>query len=189
MPRDGRRGVGDCLVKLHPCGPGGGRRGAIHHCGGDGMDGHGAGIYQGGAQTNVTLLMALCREILHRFSTLHSKKRLLRYHDPLAEGDDVGVLCIPANLQADVVWTAHQLAAHRGVDGTMDKLMLSCHFPSMRKITRGCTSGCLTCQQKGDCKTDQRHTYATILKGYPFQNYVSILWDYYPRQKMETTTY
>ena len=128
-----------------------------------------------------------------RFSTdsplSTAKKRLLRYHDPLAEGDDVGVLCIPAHLQADMVWAAHQLAAHRGVDGTMDKLMLSCHFPSMRKITRGCTSGCLTCQQKGDHKTDQRHTYATILEGYPFQNYVSILWDYYPRQKMETSTY
>ncbi len=68
---------------------------------------------------------------------------LLRYHDPLAEGDDSRVLCIPAHLQADIVWAAPQLAAHRGVDCTMDKLVLSCHFPGMRKITRECTNGCL----------------------------------------------
>ncbi len=51
----------------------------------------------------------------------------------------------------------------------MDKLTLSCHFPGMRKITRECTKGCLACQQKGDRKRYQRHTYATILDGYPFQ--------------------
>ncbi len=94
---------------------------------------------------------------------------LLRYHDPLSEGDDAGVICVPAHLQTDMIWVAHQLAVHRGVDSTMDKLTLSCHFPGMRKITRECTNGCLACQQKGDRKRDQRHTYATILDGYPFQ--------------------
>ncbi len=83
---------------------------------------------------------------------------LLLYHDPLANGDYVGILCIPAHLQAEVVWAAHQLAAHRGVDGTMDKLTLSCHFPSMTKNIRECTSGCLASQQKGDRKRNKRHT-------------------------------
>ncbi len=110
------------------------------------------------------------RHYAERFQSLFiDEEGLLRYHDPLVEGDAAGVLCVPAHLQADVVWAAHQLAAHRGVDGTMDKLTLSCHFPGMRKITRECTNGCLACQQKGDRKRDQRHTYATILDGYPFQ--------------------
>ncbi len=101
------------------------------------------------------------RHYAERFQSLFlDEEGLLRYHDPLVEGDAAGVLCVPAHLQADVVWAAHQLAAHRGVDGTMDKLILSCHFPGMRKITRECTNGCLACQQKGDQRRDQRHTYA-----------------------------
>ncbi len=91
------------------------------------------------------------RHYVERFASLFlDEEGLLQYHDPLAEGHDSGVLCVPAHIQADVVWAAHQLAAHRGVDKTMDKFTLSCHFPGIRKITREYTNGCLACQQKGD---------------------------------------
>ncbi len=53
------------------------------------------------------------RHYAERFQSLFlDEEGLLHYHDPLVEGDAAGVLCVPAYLQADVVWAAHQLAAH-----------------------------------------------------------------------------
>ncbi len=88
-------------------------------------------------------MLPYLRHYAERFQSLFfDEENLLRYHSPLADGDDSGVVCVPAHLQAYVVWATHQLAVHRGVDGTMHKLTLSCHFPGMRKITRECTNRC-----------------------------------------------
>ena len=94
---------------------------------------------------------------------------LLRYSDPLRKESKKGVLCIPAQLQREVVWAAHRLAGHRGTMATAERVLSHAHFPGIVKLVREMVQHCEACQRKGGGRKDQRHTLASVTDGYPFQ--------------------
>jgi transposase InsO family protein len=97
--------------------------------------------------------------------------KLLRYVDHLRQDQDdkTGVICIPSQLQREVVWIAHRVAGHRGVNATVERVISHGHFPGVMKMVREMLSHCEACQRKGGAKKDQTHTLASVTDGYPFQ--------------------
>ena len=94
---------------------------------------------------------------------------LLKFQDPFGQGKEKGVICIPRHLQQAVIKAAHRTTCHQGQKRTRERAMQYGYFPDMRKLVNDYVQSCLQCQKKGDLKKGQRHTFATVPDGYPFQ--------------------
>jgi transposase InsO family protein len=75
----------------------------------------------------------------------------------------------PAHLERAFAVAAHELAAHRGVRATGHLLHLHVFLPSGNSIIDTVVRQCLACQTKGGEEKPQRHTYRTVVSGFPFQ--------------------
>jgi transposase InsO family protein len=80
-----------------------------------------------------------------------------------------GVPVAPAHLERAFAVAAHELAAHRGVRATGHLLHLHVFLPSGNSIIDTVVRQCLACQTKGGEEKPQRHTYRTVVSGFPFQ--------------------
>ena len=94
---------------------------------------------------------------------------LLRVHEELVMGEETGLICLPQQLVRELIWAAHRLAGHQGVEATLKRMTALVHFPRMRSEVREIIETCVACQRKAEAQKDQRHTYATVIDGYPFQ--------------------
>jgi transposase InsO family protein len=83
--------------------------------------------------------------------------------------DIQGIPVAPSHLERAFVVAAHELAAHRGVRATAHLLHLHVFLPSGSSLIDTVVRQCLACQAKGGENKPQRHTYRTVVSGFPFQ--------------------
>ena len=77
-------------------------------------------------------------------------------------------LCVPERLRDEVVRWAHELGGHQAARKTAARVLQRYYFPGAMAAAEEWTESCLTCQKKKGAQPDQRHTYAPIRAGYPF---------------------
>jgi len=85
------------------------------------------------------------------------------------KGNPNCVPVVPRHLEDSVARVAHTLAGHRGVQATFQMASLQTFLPEGRAVIYRTVQRCLPCQAKAGPPTPQRHTYATVVSGYPFQ--------------------
>ena len=78
-------------------------------------------------------------------------------------------MCAPKALYEPLVQAAHEQGGHLAVDKTISVLSRFAFFPRMRAIVHDTLTFCLPCQQKYGKPKDQRHTLASNVTGYPFE--------------------
>ncbi len=95
---------------------------------------------------------------------------LLRYTDNThPSSDQNAVICIPWELQEELVIVTHKLIGHKGIEATLSQVLQQGHFPGVRKKVREVVMHCLPCQEKTGLRRDQKHLYCNTSSGYPFQ--------------------
>ena len=98
-----------------------------------------------------------------------SKEGLLRLSNPQLPEATSGVICVPEDLQDEVIKVTHLTCGHKGITATLHQLELQVYFPAMQKRISEVLRSCLVCQRKGDQLTPQKHTLAQSVVGFPFQ--------------------
>lgn len=76
---------------------------------------------------------------------------------------------IPQHLERTFILRAHEFAAHRGIQATSLILSARAFLVSGRAAVARAIAGCLPCQAKRGQPSPQRHTYAHVPTGFPFQ--------------------
>jgi hypothetical protein len=89
--------------------------------------------------------------------------------------DIQGIPVAPSHLERAFVVAAHELAAHRGVRATAHLLHLHVFLPSGSSLIDTVVRQCLACQAKGGENKPQRHTYRTVVSGFPIPTVVDRL--------------
>lgn len=80
-----------------------------------------------------------------------------------------GVPVIPLHLEEPFARLAHELAGHRGVQASLHMLNLQAYSTSGAATVRRVIESCWPCQVKAGEQPPQRHTYRTVVSGFPFQ--------------------
>lgn len=101
-----------------------------------------------------------------RDSLFLDKDGVLFYRDPLSS---TPVPCIPRRLQPEIIKEAHQLTGHRGIQETLRRTLQGAYFPKLKQQVQEHLRQCTSCQLKEGTPTEQRHTPAPVVDGYPFQ--------------------
>ena len=95
---------------------------------------------------------------------------LLRYADSSHPSTvQNGVICIPWELQDELIITTHKLIGHKGIEATLSQVLQQGHFPGVRRRVRDIVMHCVPCQEKTGLDKDQRAIYCNTGSGYPFQ--------------------
>jgi len=76
---------------------------------------------------------------------------------------------IPQHLEGEAISLAHHLVAHRGIHATAHLLATRAFLVSGRAAIERSLAACIPCQVKKGEPKPQRHTYATVKSGFPFQ--------------------
>ncbi len=79
------------------------------------------------------------------------------------------VPCLPEAWWGPIIWRAHKLGGHMGINTTLRRLTGAVYFPRMRTEVTDYIVTCTTCQRKEGRQPDQRHTLCSPTTGYPFQ--------------------
>jgi hypothetical protein len=85
------------------------------------------------------------------------------------EDDQPGVPIVPLHLEEPLARLAHELAGHRGVWASTYILHLQAYALSGAATMRRIVETCWPCQVKSGEQRPQRHTYRTVVSGFPFQ--------------------
>jgi hypothetical protein len=85
------------------------------------------------------------------------------------EGDASGVPVVPLHLEEPLARLAHELAGHRGIRATLHMLHLQAYTLSGAATVQRIVETCWACQKKSGEQKPQRHTYQTVVSGFPFQ--------------------
>ena len=103
------------------------------------------------------------------FETLYVKDDCLyRKRDSVSTADN-DRLCLPEQLQTEVINTVHRQSGHVGINSTLHNVFQRFYFPGAGKKIEMQISKCVPCQKKFGKPRDQKHTLVTTQVGNPFQ--------------------
>jgi hypothetical protein len=78
-------------------------------------------------------------------------------------------ICLPDDLQDEVIRSMHHQLGHKSADNTLARVNQFAYFPAAKKLVHSFVNTCLQCQAKKRNSRDQRHTLCSPQQGYPFQ--------------------
>jgi transposase InsO family protein len=76
---------------------------------------------------------------------------------------------VPFHLEVAFVRECHELIGHRGIEATAAIAGQSAYLLAGKAAVQHVLAACVPCQVKAGAPRPQRHTYATVKNGYPFQ--------------------
>jgi hypothetical protein len=76
---------------------------------------------------------------------------------------------VPFHLEVAFVRECHELIGHRGLEATAAIAGQSAYLLAGKAAAQHVLAACVPCQVKAGAPRPQRHTYATVKNGYPFQ--------------------
>lgn len=79
------------------------------------------------------------------------------------------LVCIPSEMQDQVIKQAHREGGHCGINNTTERLHRIVYFPRMSSEVTDVLKRCEICQKKSGMPKPQRHTLHSSVSGYPFQ--------------------
>ena len=102
------------------------------------------------------------------YETLYMKDNVLYRKAQKKEFFTQDRLCVPISLQLDIIKQIHS-RGHLGINSTQTALLSKYYFPGAYKAVEEFIDSCGICQKKRGKQKPQKHTFRSVVEGYPWK--------------------